>query len=66
MNRWWVPGLAIGFESSFVHQVADFLDGVAKSKPAMPDFKDALRTQQVCDAVLQSAKESKWVNVPQG
>jgi predicted dehydrogenase len=63
MDRWWVPGLQIGYEHSFVHQVADFLDGVAKGKPAMPDFRDALRTQHVCDAVLQSAKEQKWVTV---
>jgi predicted dehydrogenase len=63
MDKWWVPGLQIGYEHSFVHQVADFLEGVAKNKPAMPDFRDALRTQHVCDAVLQSAKEQKWVDV---
>jgi predicted dehydrogenase len=63
MEKWWVPGLQIGYEHSFVHQVADFLDGVAKNEPAMPDFRDALRTQHVCDAVLQSAKEQKWVTV---
>src|SRR5437868_13515771 len=63
MDKWWVPGLQIGYEHSFVHQVADFLEGVAKNKPAMPDFRDALRTQQVCDAVLQSAREQKWVTV---
>src|SRR5436309_3231013 len=66
MGNWWVPGLQIGYESSFVHQVADFLKGVAAGKPAMPDFRDALRTQCVCDAVLQSAKEGKWVNVAPG
>jgi predicted dehydrogenase len=25
MGNWWVPGLQIGYEHSFVHQVADFL-----------------------------------------
>ncbi len=63
MGKWWVPGLQIGYEHSFVHQVADFLDGVAKGKPAMPDFRDALRTQYVCDAVLDSAKSGKWTEV---
>jgi len=63
MDRWWVPGLQIGYEHTFVHQVADFFEGVAKGKPAMPDFRDALRTQHVCDAVLKSAKEQKWVDV---
>ena len=64
-GHWWVPGLQIGYEHTFVHQVADFLEGVAKGKPAMPDFRDALRTQYVCDAVLQSAREGKWVAVNQ-
>ncbi|MBI1903497.1 MAG: Gfo/Idh/MocA family oxidoreductase, partial [Planctomycetia bacterium] len=27
MGKWWVPGLQIGYEHSFVHQVADFLEG---------------------------------------
>jgi predicted dehydrogenase len=60
MGHWWVPGLQIGYEHSFIHQVADFLTGVASGKPAMPDFRDALRTQYVCDAVLKSAQDGKW------
>src|SRR3954447_3343791 len=66
MGRWWVPGLQIGYESSFVHQVADFIDGLAKGQPAQPDFRNALRTQLVLDAVLQSAKDLKWVGVSKG
>jgi predicted dehydrogenase len=63
MGNWWVPGLQIGYEHSFVHQVKDFLEGVSSGKPAMPDCRDAYRTQLVCDAVLQSAQEQKWVEV---
>jgi predicted dehydrogenase len=63
MGKWWVPGLQIGYEHSFVHQVADFLDGVAKGKPASPTFRDALETQYVCDAVLKSAKTGRWQKV---
>jgi predicted dehydrogenase len=57
--------LQIGYEHSFVHQVADFLDALAKKKPAMPDFRDAYRTQLVLDAVLDSAKDGKWTKVGQ-
>ena len=64
MGKWWVPGLQIGYEHSFVHQVADFLEGVAKGKPASPTFRDALETQYVCDAVLKSAKTENWEKVP--
>ena len=63
MGNWWVPGLQIGYEHSFVHQLADFLDGLAKGKPAHPTFRDALETQYVCDAVLKSAKTDRWEKV---
>ena len=63
MGKWWVPGLQIGYEHSFVHQLADFLQGLAKGKPAHPTFRDALETQYVCDAVLKSAKTRRWEKV---
>ena len=63
MGNWWVPGLQIGYEHTFVHHVADFLDGLAKNKPTSPTFREALETQKVCDAVLASAKSGQWVNV---
>jgi predicted dehydrogenase len=63
MDKWWVPGLAIGYEHSFVHQVADFLEAYAKKKPCAPTFRDALETQKVCDAVLASAQSHQWAKV---
>ena len=60
MDKWWVPGLAIGYEHSFVHQVADFLEAYAKKQSAHPTFRDALETQTVCDAVLSSAQSHQW------
>jgi len=63
MDKWWVPGLQIGYEHSFVHQLADFLEGLANGKPAAPTFRDALETQYVCDAVLKSAKTLRWQKV---
>ena len=63
MDKWWVPGLCIGYEHSFVHQVADFLAGLESGQPTLPDFRDALRTQAVCDAVLESGKSRSWVNI---
>jgi predicted dehydrogenase len=63
MGKWWVPGLAIGYEHSFVHQVADFLYSLGTGQPCGPTFRDALETQKVCDAVLTSAKEGSWRKV---
>jgi predicted dehydrogenase len=63
MANWWVPGLAIGYDASFTHQVADFIQGLESGKSAAPTFRDALETQAVLDAVLDSAKSNKWVGV---
>lgn len=63
MDKWWVPGLQIGYEHSFVHQAADFLAGLSRGEPAAPTFRDAQQTQLVCDAVLASANTGQWTPV---
>lgn len=60
MNRWWVPGLGIGYEHSFVHQAADFLKSLEKGEPCSPTFEEALDTQKVCQAVVDSAASKSW------
>jgi myo-inositol 2-dehydrogenase/D-chiro-inositol 1-dehydrogenase len=63
MKRWWVPGLQIGYEHTFIHQVADFLEALAEGRPAAPTFRDAMATEHVTDAVLKSAKTGSWEQV---
>lgn len=63
MSHWWVPGLQIGYEHSFTHQFADFLQAVGEGKEVGPTFRDGLATDLVCDAVLKSAKTRQWETV---
>jgi predicted dehydrogenase len=63
MDRWWVPGCTIGYEHTFTNALADFLKGLETGQPAQPDFASGLRTQRVCEAVLQSAKSGQWVEI---
>ncbi len=60
MDKWWVPGLGIGYEHSFVHQAADFLESLTTGKPCSPTFSEALETQKVCQAVYDSALTGTW------
>lgn len=60
MNKWWVPGLGIGYEHSFIHHVADFLKSLETGTPCAPTFKDAFETEKVCQAVLDSAISKSW------
>jgi predicted dehydrogenase len=63
MKRWWVPGLQIGYEHTFIHQFADFLQAAHAGKPCPPTFRDGLSTDYVTDAVLASARTRQWVDV---
>jgi len=64
MNKWWVPGLNIGYEHSFVHCIYEFLKSLEDGQPAFkPDFEDAAKTDAVCEAVIQSAASKQWKDV---
>jgi predicted dehydrogenase len=63
MKHWWVPGLQIGYEHTFIHQFADFTTAAAKGESISPSFRDGLATDYVTDAVLKSAKTGKWEKV---
>ena len=60
IDRWWVPGLCLGYEHTFVHHMADFLTSLETGDPCSPTFREALETQKVCEAVLESAASRSW------
>jgi predicted dehydrogenase len=63
MKNWWVPGCGIGYEHWHINTLADFAAGLETGKKTCPDLKDALATQYICDAVLNSAKTGKWETI---
>jgi predicted dehydrogenase len=60
MSHYWVPGTCIGYEHTFLNALADFVMGIESGKLTQPDFRNALQTQRVCDAVLESARSGRW------
>jgi predicted dehydrogenase len=64
MKNWWVPGLQIGYEHTFIHQFADFLQALGEGRNIEPTFRDGLATDYVTDSVLKSAITGRWENVP--
>jgi predicted dehydrogenase len=61
MSKYWVPGLVIGYEHSFLNALADFVESLDTGVKVQPDFRNAFQTQKVCEAVLTSAKSGAWV-----
>ncbi len=60
IDRWWIPGVCIGYEHTFVHHAADFLASLEGDEPCHPTFRDAQVTQKVCEAVIKSANSRTW------
>jgi predicted dehydrogenase len=64
-GAWWPPGHGLGYEHTFVHEVADFVRDVASGVAPSPSFADGLYVQHVLDAVERSASASStWTEVP--
>ena len=50
-GQWWPPGHIIGYEHTFVHTFADFINACVTGKSVQPTFEDGLMNQRVMQAV---------------
>jgi predicted dehydrogenase len=63
-GAWWPPGHGLGYEHTFVNDIADFVRDVAAGTPPTPSFSDGLQVQRVLDAVERSsADDARWTKV---
>jgi predicted dehydrogenase len=65
-KNWWPHGHMIGWEHTFIHELAHFLDCVANGGDVGPlgaTFEDGVRAAAVCDAILESAASRRQVDV---
>jgi len=65
LESWWPPGHIIGWEHTFIHEVADLVKAIGNKDNVTPDFYDGLRCQLVLDAVVQSVRDEKWIEIPE-
>jgi predicted dehydrogenase len=63
VGNWWPPGHILGYEHTFVHTVADFVNACVAGKSVQPTFEDGWMNQRVMAAVEKSAAVKKWVKV---
>lgn len=65
-QHWWPQGHIIGWEHTFVHEIAHMLDAIVHKKSIAPygaDFLDGYKNAVICDAILESAEKEKAVPV---
>lgn len=63
IKAWWPPGHIIGYEHTFIHEVYDLMQALARDEMPRPDFEDGVRCQAVLEAVERSIKEERWVKI---
>ena len=65
-DAWWPDSHGLGYEHAFVNQAADILTMIGGGAPLvpMPDFADALQTQKVLHAAIESARQHAPVTIP--
>ena len=63
VGAWWPPGHVIGYEHTFVHTVADFVNAVAGNTDVHADFLDGAKCVAVLESAAKSNKTKGWVKV---
>jgi len=63
VGNWWPPGHLIGYEHTFIHTIADFVNACADGKPVAPTFEDGLKNQRVLAAIEESNQKGRWVKL---
>lgn len=65
-KNWWPQGHMIGWEHTFVHEIAHLLDAIVNKTPVAPygaDFMDGYKNAVICDAVLEAAEKERTVAI---
>jgi predicted dehydrogenase len=57
-DAWWPDSHGLGYEHTFINQASDILAVIGGGNPRvpLPDFADALKTQRVLQAAIESAR----------
>ena len=66
MEHWWPAGHIIGWEHTFIHELAHLLDCIVNDKEVAPygaTFEDGYRCAVVCDGILESAASRRQVDL---
>ncbi len=65
-KNWWPHGHMIGWEHTFIHEIADLLDAIVNNKDVAPygaTFEDGYKNAVICDAIQQSAESGRLVDI---
>jgi predicted dehydrogenase len=65
-KNWWPQGHIIGWEHTFVHEIAHLLEAIVNKTSVGPvgaTFEDGYKNSVICDAILASAEKERAVAI---
>ena len=64
-DHWWKPGHIIGYQHTFVNELADICFALGSQPPIvpLPDFADANQTQRVLAVAITAARHRAPVSL---
>jgi predicted dehydrogenase len=65
-ENWWPHGHMLGWEHSFVHEIAHLLHAIVNDREVAPygaTFEDGYKNAVICDAILESAGHERFVSI---
>lgn len=65
-KNWWPAGHMIGWEHTFIHQIAHLLDAIVNGTSVAPfgaTFEDGYKDAVICDAILAAAAKEKTIAI---
>jgi predicted dehydrogenase len=63
ISHWWPPGHIIGYEHTFTHAVADFINAIEQGTKIYPNFQDGIKVIEILEAGLRSARSGDRVQL---
>ena len=66
IDAWWPQGHALGWEHTMVHEIKHFFEAITTGRPIAPDaadFEGGYRASVVADAILESWRSGRRVEV---
>jgi predicted dehydrogenase len=66
MQHWWPTGHIIGWEHTFVHELAHLFEAIVLDRDVAPygaTFEDGYRVAVVCDAIATSSRERTQIRI---
>lgn len=60
---WPIPALGIGYGETKIIELYDFFSAIVSGTQPSPNFEDGYRVSAIADAILESGRTERWVQV---